>query len=592
MLGRLSGNVGFVAQSPDDLSPVGDRSSVANQIHIATVRRLVGIGSVETHTVGLFIVDLADAGLAQIIPCSPGEIADDVGIFLNQLPVLIQILRIGLGSHNDTVRIFLAVLLIAVSRVVVTDHIYLGSGLRDGVSRHIAGDQGSHHVSQTGHHAVDLADFRILALSRSRHHLRQTIHDTEHQIQAVGHKAGVVQLTDLVRQLLAPLGIKFVPCLGNLISDGVENHTGMIVVFSHKVGNVMLPPLCHVRAVIKVHLGGGPHIRELIHHIHTQLVAGLQKPSAHGIVGAADRVVSGLLQGLYTELRRMGEFCCSRHTVVVVDTAAPQVDHLAVYAETMFSVQLKGADTKGSDLLIHRILALADIGAISVKIGMILVPERRILHINFLLIGLFRVLLGGNGHLIGSHHISIRVHQLCHQHDISHTDAGVLDGRSYPNDGLAILHFLRGELYAIGDQMQPVGDHQIHIAVDTAAGVPAAAGHAVLHDNLDIVGLCEAHISGSVNIEVAISVRAFPRVGSVDIHESILVYTLKLQPDVLIRVLRIQGKGLGVVVALLPEKSVAAAARLVGISGHSHRCVVGKRNRLLVRSSSACQGFQ
>ena len=62
-----------------------------------------------------------------------------------------------------------------------------------------------------------------------------------------------------------------------------------------------------------------------------------------------------------------------------------------------------------------------------------------------------------------SHHISIRVHQRSVTSMISHTDAGVLDGRSYPNDGLAILHFLRGELYAIGDQMQPVGDHQIHM---------------------------------------------------------------------------------------------------------------------------------
>ena len=366
----------------------------------------------------------------------------------------------------------------------------------------------------------------------------------------------------------------------------------MIVIFSHQIGHVMLPPLCHVGTVIEIYLGGGPHIRELIHHIHTQLVAGFQKPSAHGIVGTADRVVSGLFQSLYTELRRMGELRGSRHAVVVMDAAAPQIDNLSVYAEAMLSVQLKGADTKGSGLLVHCVLALADIGAVSVKIGMILVPEGRILHINFLLIGLFRVLLGGNGHLIGSHHISIRVHQLCHQHDISHTDAGVLDGRSYPNDGLAILHLNGCELYAVRDQMQTVSNHQIHIAINTAAGIPTAAGHAVLHDNLDIVGLCEAHISGSVNIEIAVSVGAFSRVRSVDIHESVLIYALKLQPDILVRVLRIQGKGLGIVVALLPEKPVAAAARLVGISGHSHRRVVGKRNRLLVRSSSACQGFQ
>lgn len=98
----------------------------------------------------------------------------------------------------------------------------------------------------------------------------------------------------------------------------------------------------------------------------------------------------------------------------------------------MFSVQLKGADTKGSDLLIHRILALADISTVSVKIRMILIPESGIFHKNPLLISLFRMLLSGNGHLIGSDYVSIRIHQFRYQCNISHAYAGVLDSGFYP----------------------------------------------------------------------------------------------------------------------------------------------------------------
>ena len=68
-------------------------------------------------------------------------------------------------------------------------------------------------------------------------------------------------------------------------------------------------------------------------------------------------------------------------------------------------------------------------------------------------------------------------------------------------------------LNPLGHKMKPVAHKKVHVSVNTAAGIPPAAGDSVLDNHLQRVLFFKAHIVRDVDIEIGVPVRALCRIG-------------------------------------------------------------------------------
>ena len=321
----------------------------------------------------------------------------------------------------------------------------------------------------------------------------------------------------------------------------------------------MLPPLRHVSSIIEIYLSGCPHIRKFIHYQHSQLITGFQKLTAHRIMRTPDRVIPCLFQSLNPEFCRMGKLGGSCHAVVMVDTAAAQINHLTVDPKPILRIKLQLADTEGSFLHIQHLARFFHTDPVTVQIRGIHIPQSGIFHINFLPVGISAVFFHRNRHSVLGHNSSVRIQKLYAQRNIPDTDSCVFYHGFDSHHRLVFCHIDRRQMCSVRNQVQPVRDHQIHIPVNSAAGIPASAGHSVFHNNFNIVHLVKIYVFGGVNIEIAITIRAFPGIRIVDVHICILINTFELQPDIFIRIVHIQEKLLRIMNRFLSEKPVSAS---------------------------------
>ena len=121
-------------------------------------------------------------------------------------------------------------------------------------------------------------------------------HAAEHQIDAHRHSFARVKLSCQNGKLSAHLLPRRDSQLGDLVTDRVHHNTGVIIVFHYHSIQILLPPgqefLIGVVVGIFMHQ---PVVTKLVHHVHTQPVAGLQKRFGCGIVGAANGVEARFL---------------------------------------------------------------------------------------------------------------------------------------------------------------------------------------------------------------------------------------------------------------------------------------------------------
>ena len=125
-----------------------------------------------------------------------------------------------------------------------------------------------------------------------------------------------------------------------------------------------------------------------------------------------------------------------------------------------------------------------------------------------------------------------------------------------------------------------LGNHEVYIAIDAAAGVPAAAGYAVLHEDPDFIGLAEVHTVGDVQVKVAVAIGTLTCKGVVYIDKGVLINRLKFQPHTLSGCIRIQIQCGLVYHIFLMEESVARAIRLLRVAWLLHQKVMRKSDRL------------
>ena len=111
----------------------------------------------------------------------------------------------------------------------------------------------------------------------------------------------------------------------------------MVEVTAHEGGDIALVVVHELEGVVVGGLVVEPHVPQLIHHVHTQLVAGTEQVLGDGVVGAADGVEAVLLQEGYTAVGALLIVGRAHNTVVVVDAAALQEHTLPVHEETVLA---------------------------------------------------------------------------------------------------------------------------------------------------------------------------------------------------------------------------------------------------------------
>ena len=102
--GRAHREVRRVAQAPHDLPPVRHRQPEPGDVDVAAVR---GDPRVLPHEPASALGDIVtgvahptDAGLAEVVPAGPGEVADHVRLLAHQLPVAGDLRRVRLAADD------------------------------------------------------------------------------------------------------------------------------------------------------------------------------------------------------------------------------------------------------------------------------------------------------------------------------------------------------------------------------------------------------------------------------------------------------------------------------------------------------------
>ena len=119
---RFYADAGGMVQPPDQPIPLYLRGEAFRKCQ-SRPQPAEMMGRVLTGIFEAFVTDGTDARLSQIIPARPHKVADDIGEFFHQLPVMIQVLGQGLGPDNDAIRMERTVLLVSGRGVVVTANI-------------------------------------------------------------------------------------------------------------------------------------------------------------------------------------------------------------------------------------------------------------------------------------------------------------------------------------------------------------------------------------------------------------------------------------------------------------------------------------
>ena len=157
----------------------------------------------------------SDAGLAEVVPAGPGEVADDVAVGLDELPVADDRRRPGLGADDDPVGEEVPVEFVAGFGVVHAGDVEHGVGLFGALGRGLRGLDVAHHLAEAGHHRVDAALWRCGCGLPTRLHLRDDrVEHRDEPVDAVGDVAGAVERADLLGELASPGRADRVPVSG------------------------------------------------------------------------------------------------------------------------------------------------------------------------------------------------------------------------------------------------------------------------------------------------------------------------------------------------------------------------------------------
>ena len=107
-----------------------------------------------------------------------------------------------------------------------------------------------------------------------------------------------------------------------------------------------------------------PAVHILVHHQHTQLIAGVEQVLGGRVVGRTHGVVTSLLQNAHTPLLHLGIAARAEKPVVVVDARA--ADHHALTVDGHALLRRPAQDTQ-TEALLHAVRAEAGAGGVELR---------------------------------------------------------------------------------------------------------------------------------------------------------------------------------------------------------------------------------
>ena len=189
------------------------------------------------------------------------------------------------------------ILLVTVGSIVVAHHIQRITDFRKGIIHHRMLQDLVHKSKSGGHGLVDIAALscRIGSLNV----LHDTVHvvfNGEHDIDAVSNIPAMIQRSDLLRNLTSPGCPTNTAGFRDLVTNGVKDNAGMVIVFPDHSLHVPLPPLGEILGIIIICLVLEPDICKLIHNIEANLVTSAKHGRADWVVGRTNGIIASRFQ--------------------------------------------------------------------------------------------------------------------------------------------------------------------------------------------------------------------------------------------------------------------------------------------------------
>ena len=246
----------------------------------------------------------AHARLAQVVPRRPDEVADDLRILFDALPIVGKIARHRLRAHDHAVGIFLHIDVIAGGGIIESDDIEREGNIRDDLFRRLPLAHPEHEPAQFGSpkveesrscalFAVGLAFGQrlaaVLPFVAVDAHAFLDINVQKH-VDAARHGAGRIERMQKIAHLAAEFYTLFGSRLRHLVPDGIHHHARMIEVLFHHCAEVILVSLKEIARIVVIVFGDIPAVEALVHDVHAKLIARIEERPRGGVVRNAQGV--------------------------------------------------------------------------------------------------------------------------------------------------------------------------------------------------------------------------------------------------------------------------------------------------------------
>ena len=282
-------------------------------------------------------------------------------------------------------------------------------------------------------------------------------------------------------------------------------------------------------------LGIQPAVKGLLDHQHSQLVADFDQVPGRRVVGHADRVASHIPQDLHLPADGRLAVHRSQSSLVVVHADALQLHVFPVEGKSRVAVKFKIPVAKLRAVGVCHLSAGLHLGLHHVELRAIQAPEVRIGDRGFC----FKFMAGAGGddrllRLGAGHRRPVPVPLLVEGVDQFHRLLllGVVvhrggDHRPHPA-GVSLPQIRRRHLGPVEAHVNRVRDRQIHAAVDSAPGIPAAGGSLVIHLHGDHILLPELDIVRQVVGKRRVAVGMISHLLAIDVYGGIHVNPVKI----------------------------------------------------------------
>ena len=280
-----------------------------------------------------------------------------------------------------------------------------------------------------------------------------------------------------------------------------------------------------------------PAVEDFLVHEHALLLADLDEGAGGRIVRGADGVATHLLEDAHLALDGGAGVHGAEGALVVVHADAMDLEVLTVEVEAVIGGVLNPAIAEGGVVGVHDLAVDDDLGAGHVEVGVVGIPESGVGSLDRS--GKGGGLAGSNALLGGGGADGLAA--LGGQHRLLDGDGNVrvavvgdrgLEVGGHGRAGCVLgLKVGRGDDNAVLLDVHRIGDHEVDVAANAGAGVPAGGRDLVVNAHGDDVLAAKVDKVGNVKREGRVAVGVGSQLLAVDVDRGIHVDAVKVDED-------------------------------------------------------------